>query len=386
MKIRKAYKFRLKPNSKQENLFSRFAGCSRFVWNRGLALVKYNLDQKLGYLNYNTLADELTIWKQIKETDFINEVHSQPLQQTLKDLDRACKDAFKKEKCFPKFKKKGLGDSFRYPQGVNLSGSHVFLPKIGKVKFQKSRGIEGIVKNTTISLRCGHWYVSFQVEIETEIEKRPLRDSVGIDLGISNFAYLSTGETIEPLNSFRSLKKKLAKAQRNLSRKQKFSNNWKKQKTKISRIHSKIADCRKDFLQKQSSIISKNHAMIVLEDLKVSNMSKSAKGSIENPGKNVKAKSGLNRSILDQGWFEFRRMLEYKQLWSGGLLIAVNPKNTSRKCSECGHISKDNRKTQAVFVCQSCGHEDHADHNAAKNILEAGLALLACGDIKPIAA
>ena len=386
MKIYKSFKFKLKPNSKQENLFYRFSGCSRFVWNRGLALIKYSLDQKEGYLNYNDLADELTVWKQIPETSFLKEVHSQPLQQTLKNLDRACKDAFKKDKGFPKFKKKGVNDSFKYPQGVKVNDTRTFLPKIGWVKFQKSREIEGKIKNTTISRRCGKWYVSFQVEIEKEVQTRSPVKPVGMDLGIANFAYLSNGAIIKPLSSFKSLEKCLAKAQRRLARKKKFSNNWKKQKSKISRIHAKIADCRKDFLQKNSTILSKNHAMIVLEDLKVSNMSKSAKGTIEKPGKNVKAKSGLNRSILDQGWYEFRRMLDYKQLWSGGKLVLINPKNTSLKCSKCGNISKYNRKSQSVFVCQSCSHKDHADHNAAINILKAGLTSIACGDIRPVAA
>lgn len=385
MKIRKAFKYKLKPNSAQNNLLYRFAGCSRFVWNRGLAIIKESLEQKQGYQNYNVLAKKLTQWKKEEETLFLKEVHSQPLQQTLKDLDRACKDAFKKIKGFPKFKKKGFGDSFRYPQRVKTAGDKVFLPKIGWLKFQKSREMEGTIKNTSVSLRAGKWYISFQVEFEIAVKERKTDHPVGVDLGVANFAYLSSGAVIKPLNSFKKLQHKLAKAQKKLSRKKKFSSNWKKQKTRISKTHAKIADCRKDFLQKQSTVISKNHALIALENLKVSNMSGSARGDLENPGENVKAKSGLNRSILDQGWFEFRRMLEYKQLWSGGKLVLVNPKNTSRKCSRCGCINKNNRKTQAVFVCRSCGHKDHADFNAAKNILEAGLTSIACGDIKTVA-
>ena len=126
--------------------------------------------------------------------------------------------------------------------------------------------------------------------------------------------------------------------------------------------------------------------MVVVEDLKVANMSKSAKGTAENPGKNVKSKSGLNRSILDQGWFEFVRQLEYKQLWSGGQLIKIDPKFTSQKCSKCGHTAKENRKSQSNFKCVSGGFESNADLNAASNILAAGQAVLACGNIKPVAA
>ena len=165
-----------------------------------------------------------------------------------------------------------------------------------------------------------------------------------------------------------------------------FINNWKKQKAKITRLHSRIADARLDFLHKNSTAISKNHAVVVLEDLKGSNMSASAKGTKEQPGKNVRAKAGLNKSILDQGWFEFRRQLEYKQAWRGGQVVLINPQHTSQTCSTCGHISPENRRTQSKFRCTSCGHEEHADLNAAKNIRRAGQARIACGDTWPIVA
>jgi putative transposase len=125
--------------------------------------------------------------------------------------------------------------------------------------------------------------------------------------------------------------------------------------------------------------------MIVVEDLKIANMVKSAKGSKQKHGKNVKQKSGLNRSILAQGWGELIRQIEYKQEWQGGIVLKVNSKYTSQKCSNCGNIHKNNRQTQSKFICQSCGHIDHADFNAAKNILAAGLAVLACGEhVRPI--
>jgi len=385
MKIRKAYKFKLKPNQEKESLLAQFAGCSRFIWNRGLAIVKDSLEQKTGFVNYNSLAKQLTEWKKEPETEFLKTVHSQPLQQTLKDLEKACKDAFKKDKGFPKFKKKGVHDSFRYPQGVKILESKVFLPKIGWIKFQKSREIEGTIKNTTVSKHCSKWYVSFQVELEIEEPKHQSNTSVGVDMGVSKFATLSNGDIFEPINSFKKLKDKLAKEQRKLARKKKFSENWKKQKAIISKIHTKIANTRKDYSHKVSNIISKNHAMIFVEDLKIANMSKSAKGTPESPGKCVKAKSGLNRSILDQGWFEFFRQLEYKQLWNGGHFVKIDPRYTSQKCSKCGHTHKDNRKSQSKFVCVKCSHSENADINAAKNILEAGQSSLACEDIKKIA-
>ena len=182
---------------------------------------------------------------------------------------------------------------------------------------------------------------------------------------------LSTGELIAPVSPLHQYKGKLAKAQRRLAKKKRFSSNWKKQKAKITQIHTKIADTRRDFQHKTSSYLSKNHVMIVIEDLKVKNMSRSAKGDVEKPGKQVKQKAGLNRSILDQGWSEFR-----------GMVVAVSPHYTSQICSSCGYKDKANRQTQAQFVCISCGFFHHADTNAAINIVERGDRLLTCGETK----
>jgi putative transposase len=191
------------------------------------------------------------------------------------------------------------------------------------------------------------------------------------------------------LTVLKQTKKKLAKLQRQLSRKIKFSANWQKQKRKIQRLHSDIANIRRDYLHKTTTKISKNHAMIVIEDLKVSNLSKSAKGTSEQQGKNVRAKSGLNRSILDQGWYEMRRQLEYKQIWRGGQMLAVPPAYTSQRCACCGHTAKKNRQSQSKFECLECGYTANADVNGARNILAAGHAVLACevnGAVMPSAA
>src|SRR5690606_29719870 len=158
-------------------------------------------------------------------------------------------------------------------------------------------------------------------------------------------ATLSDGSYLEPLNSFRTLEKRLARAQRSLVRKKKFSKNWNKQRTRVARVHRNIANARNDFLHKVSTTISKNHAMVVIEDLKIANMSRRAKGTVDAPGKNGRAKAGLNKSILDQGWGNFRRMLEYKLAWLGGELLAVNPAYTSQTCSACGHVAEENRQS-----------------------------------------
>ena len=392
MKQRKAYKYRLKTRTGQVALFRQQAGCCRFVWNKALALQKERLDAGEKILRYVEMAKLLTGWKREVETVFLTVAQSQTLQQTLKFLDQAIKEAFDKKnpKKFPRFKKKGRStDSFRYPQGFKLDRDRIFLPKVGWVRFIKSREIEGTPKNVTVSRRGDHWYVSIQTEREITEPVHPSASSLGIDLGIARFATLSDGSFLEPLNSFKKLEKKLAKEQRRLARKTKLSANWKKQKRKITRLHIRIADARNDYLHKASATISKNHAIVCVEDLKIKNMSKSAAGTSEAPGKKVRAKSGLNRATLDQGWFEFSRQLEYKLAWNGGWLIKVPPQNTSRTCPVCGFIAKENRKTQAQFKCMECGFEEHADLVGAINILRAGHARFACevsGAVMPPAA
>ncbi len=380
MKRLQAYKFELRPNGEQQRDMRRFAGSCRFVFNKALALqqeLHQDGEKKLGYAG---LCKLLTEWKPQAETTWLSDTPSQALQQSLKDLERAYKNFFDKRADFPRFKKKGMGDSFRYPQGMKLdqSNSRLFLPKLGWLRYRNSRDVLGTLKNVTVSCVAGKWYASIQTEREVEQPVHPSTSIVGLDAGVTLFATLSDGSMFEPVNAFRKNALKLAKYQRGLSRKTKFSHNWKRQKQKITRLHQRIAHARNDFLHKTSNIISKNHAMVVVEDLKVTNMSKSATGTIEAPGRSVKAKSGLNKSILDQGWGEFRRQLEYKEAWLGGGVLAINPRNTSRTCPACNHVSAENRKTQSKFECVKCGYAENADLNAAINILRAGHAQLAC--------
>ena len=361
----------------------RFAGACRFVFNRALARQNENHEAGNKYIPYGKMASWLVEWKNATETQWLKDAQSQPLQQSLKDLERAYKNFFRKRAAFPRFKKRGQNDAFRYPQGVKLDqeNSRIFLPKLGWMRYRNSRQVTGVVKNVTVSQSCGKWYISIQTESEVSTPVHPSASMVGLDAGVAKLATLSDGTVFEPVNSFQKNQKTLARLQRQLSRKVKFSNNWQKQKRKIQRLHSCIANIRRDYLHKVTTTVSKNHAMIVIEDLKVSNMSKSAAGTVSQPGRNVRAKSGLNRSILDQGWYEMRRQLEYKQLWRGGQVLAVPPAYTSQRCACCGHTAKENRLSQSKFRCQACGYTANADVNGARNILAAGHAVLACGEM-----
>lgn len=387
MLIRKAYKFRLEPTAEQAARLRVLCGHARFVWNKGLALCNDKLKAGEKVPTAYDLNKLIPIWKKEADSKWLSEGNAVTYQQKLGDLASAWKRYFDKSLAAekPRFKKKGRNqDSIRFVQFdkyCQIDNRRVKLPsKLGWVKFRKSQAVKGNIKNCTISFSGGHWWISFQVELEIAEPAHPSTSVIGLDMGVAKFVTQSDGKVFESVSPFRKYQDKLTKEQRKLARKEKFSANWIKQKAKITKLHSKIGNIRKDYLHKTSTEISQNHAMIVIEDLKVSNMSKSAKGTVEQHGKNVKAKSGLNKSILDQGWHEFHRQLEYKQDWLGGEVVAVNPAYTSQTCPCCGHVSKDNRKTQAAFACVKCSFAENADIVGAMNILERGHRLIACGE------
>ena len=379
-----AFQYELMPHAETQRQLRRFAGSCRFVYNQALALQKANHEAGKKHLSYVTMAAWLPPWKREVGQEWLKDTPSQALQHALKHLDKAYQNFFAKRADYPCFKRKGSGDSFRYPDPKQIKldqgNSRIFLPKLGWVRYRNSRDVLGELRNVTVSRNGGKWLVSIQTRREVELPATPVTTAIGIDLGIARFATLSDGSYIAPLNSFKSKAAKLAKYQRRMAHKQKFSNNWKKAKAKVQKIHTQIANARRDFLHKATTTISQNHALVFVEDLQVQNMSKSAAGTAENHGKNVAQKSGLNKAILDQGWGEFRRQLDYKTAWNGGMLIAVPAHHTSQTCPCCGHVSKDNRQTQARFACVECGYENHADVVGAINVLERGHRLLACGE------
>lgn len=376
-----AYRYELIASGQQQRQMGCFAGSCRFVFNKALSLQKQRHETGEKKLSYAELCKLLTGWRNETDMPWLTEAPTHPLQQAVKDLERAYTNFFAKRADFPRFKKRGRGDSFRYPDAKQIKldqvNSRIFLPKLGWMRYRNSREVLGALKNATIRFHNGKWFVSIQTEREVAVPT-PTGDAIGIDMGIVRFATFSDGSDVEPLNSFRRHENALGKAQQAMSRKTKFSSNWRKAKARVQRIHARIANARNDFLHKLSTEISKNHAIVCVEELQVGNMSRSAAGTHEAPGINVRAKCGLNKSILDQGWFEFRRQLNYKLAWNGGWLIAVPPQNTSRTCPACRHVSIDNRQSQAEFRCVECGFEENADVVGAINILRAGLARLAC--------
>ena len=383
MKCLQAYKFQLKPNGEQIRSMRKYAGNARKVWNLALARQKEHHAAGEKFTNAFGMNAWLPAWK--KEYQFLRESPAQTLQQVMENLAAGYTKFFKKTADHPTFKKKGKSsDSFRFPDAkqfiIDEANNRIKLPKLGWIHYRNSRDIKGSPKNITVSANAGKWYFSVQTEREAEQPHHPSTSIIGIDVGITRFATMSDATYINPLNTFRKHEIKLAKYQRRMSHIKKhsskqFSINWKRAKARIQQIHSHIASVRRDFLHKTTTTISKNHAIVCIENLQV-NMSKSAAGTSEAPGRNVKAKSGLNKSILDQGWGEFRRQITYKQAWRRGDVLAVSPHNTSRTCPACTHISGANRKTQAKFVCVNCGYENNADVVGAINILNRGMKML----------
>ncbi|MGE0010508.1 MAG: RNA-guided endonuclease InsQ/TnpB family protein [Candidatus Babeliales bacterium] len=372
--IQKTFSFRLKPTKEQLILFAKFAGSTRYIFNYGLALIKEAMEGKQKVPTYTDIANKLPYLKRSTETAWLKEIHSQVLQHSLKNLESAFKHFFRrlknKEKPgFPRFKKKGDNDSFRYPQGVSCGNAKVYLPKIGWVAYRDSRLIEGIIKQATIKREGKHWNIHIVCEIEIDIQKVSVSEkkAIGIDLGIKNFAYLSDGQVIENQKILNTYLKKLAFLQRHYAHKKKGSNNQKKIAVKVAKVHRLIKNIRKDFHHKLSTNIAKNHGVVAVENLNI-------KGMVLN--------RRLSRAIADAGWCGFVNYLEYKCIWLGKNFVKVGRfLPSSKQCSSCGNVQNISLQTR-VYTCGNCGLQLDRDLNASLNIRAAGLsAFKACGEL-----
>lgn len=358
----KTFKYKLKPTKKQAFVFDQWLSSCRFVYN---LVLSYKIDL---YKSYGLSLSKYNAQKELTEIrnqyDWIGQIHSQTLQSVTDRLFLSYDKFFKQGAGFPRFAKKGFYSSFDFKQGVSLcvNTNKIKLPSIGKVSYYNSRPIEGIIKKAIIKKEIDGWYISLACEIDKPTPTQPLNEVIGIDLGIKHFAVLSNGEKIDNPKHYRSYEKALAQAQRALSRKKKGSNNKKKEREKVARIHLKIKNTRKDFLHKISSKIISENQVIILEDLQVKNMVKN---------------HCLSKSISDAGWGMFKNMLQYKAELNDRRLILVPPHNTSKACSCCGLVKEDMDLSVREWVCAGCGALHDRDVNASKNILTKGLVLLA---------
>jgi putative transposase len=385
------YQFALKTTPRHERAFARWAGCRRWVWNQLLKTVLQPIatqraaERAAGQVltNYPSTYD---LQKQLpalkKEHPWLAGPPSHALQQAVVDLSLALLRV-QDGAGFPQLKRKGRSvESFRESDPalfrVDQQNGRIKVPKLGWVRYHHSRTFSGTPKTLTIVRKGKRWFASLQVEVPQPVPP-PVHPhaqrAVGIDRGVAVFAALSDGTHIAPVSPLKAAQRRLRVAQRALSRKKRGSNNRRRAARQVQRVYREVSDIRKDFLHKTSTAIAKNHGVVVLERLEVHALVASAKGTAAQPGTNVAAKAGLNRAILDQGWYAFEKMLAYKLHKRGGQLLHVPAAYTSQRCSVCGHTAAENRRCQAAFRCVSCGHADHADTNAAKNILWAGQAL-----------
>lgn len=357
----KAYKYRIYPNKEQRIYFAKTFGCVRFVYNQMLAdrIKSYeeNKDLEVKTMKYPTPAQ----YK--KEFEWLKEVDSLALANAQMNLDKAYKNFFRdKSVGFPKFKSKK--NNYKSYTTNNLKGtiyienSHIKLPKLkSMVKIKQHREFDGLIKSCTISqVPSGKYFVS--VLVDTEINQLPKVDKkVGVDVGLKEFAITSDGEFFHNPKWLRKSEKRLAKLQKDLSRKQKCSKNRNKARLKVAKLHEKISNQRKDFLHKVSTQLLRENQTIVIEDLKISNMQQNHK---------------LAKAISEVSWFEFRTMLEYKASWYGReIIIAPTNYASSQLCSNCGNKSSQTKDLGCrTYVCPVCGMVMDRDINAGKNLLK----------------
>lgn len=323
----------------------------------------------------------LTDWRNDPATSWLADGPCPAQQRVLRNLHAAYIRFFEKAGDLPRFRARGQEPGVRYTEARQLQLDQVNgrfkAMKLGWMRARISQPINNVVSNATLKRDGDKWFCSIQVEIPVVLPAAGIAPSLGIDLGVKIFAAGSDGSRIAPLMCAAEKERRIKRYQRAVARKQKGSKNRRKAVRRLSLLHARTARQRADWLHKTSSALADAHAVIVMEALRIDDMSRSAKGTVASPGKNVRAKAALNRAIKRAGWGEFRRQLDYKLSWRGGQLILVDPAYTSMRCGQCGNVEKGNRRSQAEFSCMSCGHSNNADVNAAINILTAGHAVWA---------
>ena len=375
MDVKRAYRFRCYPTPEQEVILARTFGCARFAYNHMLRLRTDAWFKEQKRIDYHATSAALTALKKQPEFVWLNEVSSVPVQQALRHLQTAFGNFFAKRARYPSFKRKDGPQSAEYTTSAfKWDGKALKLAKMGTpldVRF--SRTIPRAAKVTTVTVSkdaAGRYFVSMLCD-DTVSAKPDADGKVGIDLGLTHFAILSSGEKVAAPNTFRKHEAKLAKLQRRLAKKQKGSARRAKAKRKVARLHAKVADARRDFLHKLSTRLINENQVIAIESLAVSNMQKNR---------------CLAKSISDASWSEFVRQLEYKAQWYGRTLIGIDRwYPSSKRCSDCGHTVSKLPLSVREWVCPECGTIHDRDINAARNVLAAGLAVSAHGEaVSPV--
>ncbi|MCC2275829.1 transposase [Streptomyces sp. ET3-23] len=378
-------RYRLELTSEQAAQCQEFAAVCRAVWNTGLEQ-RREYRRRGAWMNYVPQAAELAEAK--REHEWLRAAPSHVLQQTLRDLDRACRE----HGTFAVRWRSRIrwAPSFRFPAGDRIAVERLGrkwgrarLPKLGWVRFRWSRPLGGQIRSVTVSCKSGYWFISFLVE---DSENTPERHAmpgtaVGIDRGVKSAVVTSDGachdrEFITPGEAVR-----YRRLQQRLARQKKGSASRRRTVAAMGRIMRHVTDRRTDFCARTAHHIVQRNALVVLEDLRIRNMTASAKGTVDKPGRQVRQKAGLNRAILGKGWHRLELALTSAARHTGTQVVKVDPAYTSMSCHACRHTAPENRESQAVFRCRACGHRDLADVNAAKNIKAAGLAVSACGDL-----
>ena len=366
--VHKAYKFRIYPDSNQALLIVKTIGCSRFVFNHFLAERSSSYKSEKKTLSYNNCSAMLTQLK--KELTWLKEVDSTALQSSLRFLDDSFKRFFSRQNDYPRFKsRKNPVQSYTSKftnNNIAVEDSFLKLPKLGLVRYAKSREVDGRIISATVSRKpSGKFFVSLLAE--TEVSELPKTEiACGVDVGLKDFAVLSDGSGHTNPRFFRSLEAKLAKEQRILSRRVKYSSNWYKQKLKVARVHEKIANTRADYLHKLSTDIVKNHDIIGMEDLQVSDMLKNKR---------------LSKAISEISWSHFKELIEYKAVWYGKKVITVSRTfASSQLCSACNYQNKAVKNLSVrTWTCPSCNAVHDRDINASINLRNEAIRLLTAG-------
>ena len=381
-------RYRLYLTPAQDEKATRVAGCCRAVYNAALEQRELAWRMRRQAVWGVQQMAELPELKRSDGFEWLAEDGiAQSLQQTLRDLDVAYRRWLRGEGGRPRFKRKAAGESFRLPQGRNLPirklnrrWAEVRLPKLGWCRFRLTRPIGGEIRHATVTRDPLGWHVSFCVALNQQPARANGGPPVGVDRGVATTVALSTGE----LHSCPTLRggqaERLRKLCRKAGRQETLRRRRPNQQRRRSKRHQRTLDqlaglrarearIRYGWLHKLSTELATSHGMIAIEDLRVRNMTRSAKGTLAEPGVKVNAKTGLNRSVLAQGWGELRRQLQYKTVWYGSQLAEVPAQHSSQTCSACGVVHAESRESQARFLCIACGHAEHADVNAARVIL-----------------